>query len=534
MTTPHQDLNRFQIPKRWKKRHSGKKKANEERRKKGPKISPNVYYHEANARIKLRLFFALENEGKERFLQQHVHVNLNTVKFKFFHDACELLLKREKNYIIKRMQLYIASHGVRESLESFYLRVAGLATNCGWTEEIEKEVIRDIFIAKMRFSDIQRELCIRPGATVDDTLKSALLQEKGYVTANNLQKQNPSTASNSANFINTSNQFRVKQEPLMSIQSKNNVQNRMNRALRKGIFKPKNQQDQSNTQSKPCYSCGRRFTPEHKAKCQARGATCRNCGKKGHFAKCCNSTQVAILEQPEPGEEEDCNFIESSDSEENYSVLKISETSSQMETVKNLEVINSATGKTKCLRTTLKTRGSLFSATIDTGSPASFVNKHTAETLLANDPNAKIISLDKYPLSTTYVDYNHKPIKLFGILEIDIYSNGWKLNGAKNFNIRQQNQMSISFRHPARTAEVTTQLKPPKNSVNTISEEHDDESAESILCKNKFIEKYNDVFQRLGRSKNHKVFTLFKSLLIPIQFSKRAENCQSISKPKWE
>ena len=63
--------------------------------------------------------------------------------------------------------------------------------------------------------------------------------------------------------------------------------------------------------------------------------------------------------------------------------------------VKNLEIFISAYGKTKCLRTTLKTRGSLFSTTIDTGSPASFVNKRTAETLLPKDPNARIISLDK-------------------------------------------------------------------------------------------------------------------------------------------
>ena len=109
------------------------------------------------------------------------------------------------------MQIYNASHGDKENLESFYLRLAGQASKCGWTEDIEKEVIRDIFIAKMRFSDIQRELCIRPGATEDDTLKSALLQEKGYVTTNTLQKQNPSTTSNSANFTNSSNQFRVKQ-----------------------------------------------------------------------------------------------------------------------------------------------------------------------------------------------------------------------------------------------------------------------------------------------------------------------------------
>ena len=57
--------------------------ANEERRKKGPKISPNVYYHESDAGIKSRLSFALGNDGKKRFLQQRAHTNLNTVKFKF-------------------------------------------------------------------------------------------------------------------------------------------------------------------------------------------------------------------------------------------------------------------------------------------------------------------------------------------------------------------------------------------------------------------------------------------------------------------
>ena len=64
---------------------------------------------------------------------------------------------------------------------------------------------------------------------------------------------------------------------------------------------------------------------------------------------------------------------------------------------------------------------------------------------------------------------------------------------------------------------VTTQLKPPKNAIYAISEEQENESDESTFWKNKFTKKYNDVFHRLGRSKNHKVFTSNKSPLIPIQ-----------------
>ena len=76
-------------------------------------------------------------------------------------------------------------------------------------------MIRDIFKVKTKFVDIQRELSIRPGANIDETLKSALLQEKGYVTSNNLQKNLSSSTSE--------NLFRIKQEPNMSIQLRNKI-----------------------------------------------------------------------------------------------------------------------------------------------------------------------------------------------------------------------------------------------------------------------------------------------------------------------
>ena len=61
----------------------------------------------------------------------------------------------------------------------FGSRLKGQAALCSWTVDQEKEVVRDIFFAKTRYKDIQWELCIRTGNTPEETLKSAVLHEKG-------------------------------------------------------------------------------------------------------------------------------------------------------------------------------------------------------------------------------------------------------------------------------------------------------------------------------------------------------------------
>ena len=67
---------------------------NQERRRKGPRIGNNWCYHEAEARLKSRLFFALRNEGKKRFLDSYPHLELNTSSFIDFHKCCEDVFKQ--------------------------------------------------------------------------------------------------------------------------------------------------------------------------------------------------------------------------------------------------------------------------------------------------------------------------------------------------------------------------------------------------------------------------------------------------------
>ena len=64
-----------------------------ERRRKGPRVSQNWFYHEAEAHLKSRLIFALGNEGKGRFADSFTHTDISANPFREFHKGCETLLK---------------------------------------------------------------------------------------------------------------------------------------------------------------------------------------------------------------------------------------------------------------------------------------------------------------------------------------------------------------------------------------------------------------------------------------------------------
>ena len=100
---------------------------NEERRVKGPRVAPGVFFYEVEQRIKSRLFFSPGSEGRKRFLQSYPHADLSAIYFQEFHEFCVLLFWKEKNYIIERLQIYNAVHAKRENLEAFYLRLTGQA-----------------------------------------------------------------------------------------------------------------------------------------------------------------------------------------------------------------------------------------------------------------------------------------------------------------------------------------------------------------------------------------------------------------------
>ena len=56
----------------------------------------------------------------------------------------------------------------------------------------------------------------------------------------------------------------------------------------------------------------------------------------------------------------------------------------------------------------------IFRATVDTGSPAYFIIKKTADILVKSGANVNLLAISKIPIDSHYVDYNRGIMKLFG------------------------------------------------------------------------------------------------------------------------
>ena len=205
--------------------------------------------------------------------------------------------------------------------------------------------------------------------------------------------------------------------------------------------------------------------------CRARNVTYRSCSKKGHFAKCCNSKNVANVEaESDETVEENCNFI-TSDSESEFAVLSVSaeEPCRPTASVKKLEVVNADTGKLRSSQITLRCGKTFFKATVDTGSPASFVNKRTADYIVKTVPSAKVFSKQERPIDTVYVDYNRKRIELMGTLIVDVSSLGWHVKSAKFLISENRTRCLLGLDLQPQLGVRTTQVRRERSLVGEVS-----------------------------------------------------------------
>ena len=127
---------------------------------------------------------------------------------------------------------------------------------------VEEDLIKDFFIAKMNNTTIQMEL-LSEKRTPAQVLNFALSRERGQNQKEILRTSAP----------NWTNQVNV-------ISNKNSRPNQ----------RPQQQStQQTNKTNEQCWRCGGIFTAGHMNQCTAKQAVCNICKKTGHFAKMCRS-----------------------------------------------------------------------------------------------------------------------------------------------------------------------------------------------------------------------------------------------------
>ena len=166
------------------------------------------------------------------------------------------------------MHFYDNNQADLEALESFFLRLSGQPAICGWSVEIEKGDIREIFIAKMKVNDIQKDSCIRPGNTPKETLRSELLQETSYATASILGNQLRNNINQNSSYQNSNSSITLNRNLPYEFEKKTFGTKNTEHKIR--THPTRNRADHPTTE-KLVFS-GKDYSPNHKSSCPARDA----------------------------------------------------------------------------------------------------------------------------------------------------------------------------------------------------------------------------------------------------------------------
>ena len=160
-------------------------------------------------------------------------------------------------------------------------------------------------------------------------------------------------------------------------------------------------------------------------------------------------------------------------------------------------------------------KSNFFKGTVDTGGPAFFVNKRTAEYIAKSVPSAVVLDEKECPIDMVYVNYNPKRNHLFGTLIVNVSSLGWNVKSAKFLISENRTLCLLELDLHSQLVLPLTQVRPPIPLVGVISQSESSETSQFWISQYK--KKFSHVFSRIGRAKNHQLFSTFKSQLIPIQ-----------------
>ena len=270
------------------------------------------------------------------------------------------------------------------------------------------------------------------------------------------------------------------------------------------------------------------------------GKKCKNCSKPNHFAKMCKSQQVNEIAEKSSSSDEECNLIQSFDLCDEFEIMAIEAELSSLEQIdeyikqqanrkqerrdsgKDIQKVdirrNTRSQQIRSLKALVRIDHQMINMTIDTGSPVSFLNWATAKQILENSKNTKFTPRENLNLTAQFVDYNKQPIKILDAITTTIRSAGWEVVRASFLITERRTRCILRLDLQSKVGIHKTQKLAPKEKTRF----------DVLLCeqsegwKNKFYNKFKDLFDRQGCSKNHVVSTKFKYPLCPLQEKREA------------
>ena len=120
---------------------------------------------------------------------------------------------------------------------------------------------------------------------------------------------------------------------------------------------------------------------------------------------------------------------------------------------------------------------------------------------------------ERLNLSAQFVEYNKQPILILGALKADIRSAGWEVKGVSFLVTERRTRCILGLDLQSKSGIHTTQkTAPTENSRSGVLL-----CEQSQGCKQLFYNKFSELFDHQGSSKNHVVSTEFKYPLCTIQ-----------------
>ena len=198
-------------------------------------------------------------------------MDLSETPFRDLYQNLETTFKLEKNLTYERFILLTREQKSNERLTDFHAVLTEQATRCQ-LGSLEKELVKDLFIARMNSKELQKKFCTEK-KNADEVMAETILFERGIDTC--------SSISNLSHKQTT----QVKQESTFAIDSKKFRGN--SRKFGRGGRVSKNK-----GKDNPCRNCGGQYGPTHD--CPAKGQECHLCKRKGHFAKYCPNAKDPV------------------------------------------------------------------------------------------------------------------------------------------------------------------------------------------------------------------------------------------------